>query len=86
MTGISVSGQTVGINIKPGGGGNDNRTFPMGYNAYKFGLQEINLTALLSQILLTSFLSSDSGVVGQCMGLWGQFGMVLKFLMLMQTQ
>lgn len=74
VTGISVSGQTVGINIKPGGGGNDNRTFPMGFNAYKIwprGNQSYGVTFSNSADF---FSISDSGVVGQCV--WAYRGAV----------
>lgn len=65
VTGITTNGQTVGINIKAAGA-NNNRTFPMGYNAYKIwptGDQSYGITFSNSA---NFFSISDSGVVGQC--------------------
>lgn len=73
VTGISVSGQTVGINIRAAGA-NNNRTFPIGFNTYKIwptGNQSYGITFTNS----TNFFSiSDSGVVGQCV--WAYRGAV----------
>lgn len=65
VTNITTSGQTVGINIAASGA-NDNRTFPMGFNAYKLW-PTANQNYGISFSNSTNFFSiSDSGVVSQC--------------------
>lgn len=74
VTGIGTSGRTVNINIRPGGGGNDNRTFPMGYNAYKLWPTANQNYGITFSNSANFFSISDSGVVSQCV--WAYRGAV----------
>lgn len=75
VTGIGTSGQTVNINIEPAGAsGNNNRNFPMSFQAYKLWPRGNRSYGITFSNSADFFSISDSGVVGQCV--WAYRGSV----------